>query len=73
MTMAIISYFLFAYLFSGRVPSGYTSLILSLWFLGGLTIFCIGIVALYLAVIFSEVKARPTAIVREVYQSGSQG
>lgn len=72
-TLGVISYFLFAYLFSGRVPSGYTSLILSLWFLGGLTIFCIGIVALYIAVIFSEVKARPTAIVREVYRSGSQG
>ena len=53
-TMAIISYFLFAYVFLGRVPSGYTSLILSLWFLGGLTIFCIGIVALYLAVIFQR-------------------
>lgn len=72
-TIAVITYFLLAYLLSGSVPSGYTSLILSLWFLGGLTIFCVGIVALYIAVIFSEVKARPTAILREVYGSLGQG
>jgi putative glycosyltransferase len=71
-TIGVVSYFLFAYVFSGTVPSGFTSVILSLWFLGGLTIFSIGIVALYLAVMFNEVKARPTAIVRDVYRSGSQ-
>jgi putative glycosyltransferase len=72
-TLGIMSYYVLVYLFSGTVPSGYTSLILSLWFLGGLTIFCIGVVALYVAVIFSEVKARPRAIVREVYGPGIQG
>jgi putative glycosyltransferase len=71
--IAVIGYYLFAYILLGQVPSGYTSLILSLWFLGGLTIFSVGIVALYIAVIFSEVKARPTAIVRDVYRSESQG
>ncbi|MCE3241613.1 MAG: hypothetical protein K0Q83_2120, partial [Deltaproteobacteria bacterium] len=39
---------------------------------GGLSIFSIGIVALYIAVIFNEVKIRPTAIVREVYSSANQ-
>jgi putative glycosyltransferase len=68
-TLVLVFYFLFIYLLIGEVPSGYTSTILSLWFLGGLTIFSIGIVALYLAIIFSEVKSRPTAIVREVYRS----
>jgi putative glycosyltransferase len=71
-TVGVISYFAFVYVFSGRVPSGFTSLILSLWFLGGLTIFSVGIVALYIAVIFNEVKVRPTAIIRDVYRSGSQ-
>jgi putative glycosyltransferase len=71
-TMGVISYFLLVFLLSGSVPSGFTSLILSLWLLGGLTIFSVGIVALYIAVIFNEVKARPTAIVRDVYRSGSQ-
>jgi putative glycosyltransferase len=71
-TIAVILYFFLIYVFSGTVPSGFTSLILSLWFLGGLTIFSVGIVALYVAVIFSEVKARPTAIVRDVYRTNSR-
>ena len=70
--IAIIIYFLLAYLISGDVPSGYTSLMLSLWFLGGLIIFSIGVVAIYIAIIFSEVKARPTAIVRDVYSCKRQ-
>jgi putative glycosyltransferase len=71
-TMVVMIYFLLSYLTSGEVPSGYTSLILSLWFLGGLSIFSVGIVALYIAIIFNEVKARPTAIVRDVYSSRNQ-
>ena len=70
--LAITAYVLLTYVISGEVPSGYTSLILSLWFLGGLTIFSIGVVALYIAIIFSEVKARPTAIVRDVYSCRHQ-
>jgi putative glycosyltransferase len=70
LTLMVIAYFGFTYAFSGRVPSGFTSLILSLWLLGGLTIFSIGVVALYVAVIFTEVKARPNTIVREIYRYG---
>jgi putative glycosyltransferase len=69
-TIAVISYYLIAFAVSRVVPSGYTSLILSLWLLGGLTIFSVGIVALYIAVIFTEVKARPSAIIRDVYRRG---
>ena len=69
-TVAVILYYFLIYLFSGEVPSGFTSLILSLWFLGGLMILSVGIVAMYIAVIFSEVKARPAAIVRDVYRAG---
>lgn len=55
----------------GKPPSGYASLIISLWFLGGLTIFCIGIVAIYLSIIFVETKHRPYTIIRDVYSHGS--
>jgi putative glycosyltransferase len=55
------------YLTSGRVPEGYTSLIISVWLLGGLIIFCIGIVAIYLSVVFVETKNRPYAVIRHVY------
>lgn len=45
---------------------GWTSLIVSIWFLSGLIIFILGIIAIYLSVMFVEVKDRPYTIVREV-------
>jgi putative glycosyltransferase len=46
---------------------GWTSLIVSVWFLGGLIIFILGIIAIYLSVIFVETKPRPYTIVRQYY------
>jgi len=54
-------------IFSGVGISGWTSLIVSVWFLGGLTIFFIGIIGIYLSKIFIETKQRPYAIIRAVY------
>ncbi|WP_339832387.1 glycosyltransferase family 2 protein [uncultured Altibacter sp.] len=44
---------------------GYTSLILSLWFLSGIIILILGVVGLYIGKIFENVKDRPTYIVKE--------
>jgi putative glycosyltransferase len=49
---------------------GWPSLIVSIWLLGGLILFCLGVVALYLSKIFLEVKDRPDTIVREVLRPG---
>jgi putative glycosyltransferase len=46
---------------------GYASLMVSIWFLGGLTIFCLGIIGIYLAKVFSESKDRPYTVVRAEY------
>jgi glycosyltransferase involved in cell wall biosynthesis len=43
--------------------SGYTSLIVSIWFLSGLLVFILGIVGLYISKIFDSVKARPLYII----------
>ena len=45
---------------------GYTSLILSIWFLSGLILFTIGIAGLYTGKIFEEVKNRPLYIVEKL-------
>jgi putative glycosyltransferase len=47
--------------------SGWTSLMLSVWLLGGLVISFLGVIGIYLAKIFSETKRRPYTIVRRVY------
>ena len=44
---------------------GYTSLIVSIWFLCGLIIFIIGIVGLYISKVFEGVKNRPLYIIEE--------
>jgi putative glycosyltransferase len=51
--------------------SGWTSLMLSLWLLGGLIISFLGLIGIYLSKIFSEIKQRPLTIVRHVYRHGA--
>lgn len=55
-------------IFNSHYLLGWPSLITSIWFLGGITIFCMGVIGIYLSKIFSEVKQRPTSIVRNVYE-----
>lgn len=67
---AVYSLFvLIQYLLGIATPDGWTSLIISTWFLGGLTIFSLGIIATYLSVMFEEVKARPYSIIAKVHRA----
>jgi putative glycosyltransferase len=59
---------LLQYLFGVATPDGWTSLIISVWFLGRLTIFSLGIIATYLSVMFEEIKARPYSIIAKVHR-----
>jgi putative glycosyltransferase len=54
-------------LFFQEYLEGWASLIVSIWFLGGLTIFCLGIIGIYVARVFSETKERPYTIIRDVF------
>lgn len=53
--------------FNLPVP-GYTSIIISIWFLGGLIIFFLGVVGIYLSKMFIEIKNRPYTIIRLIYE-----
>lgn len=46
---------------------GWASIMVSIWFLGGLTIFSVGVIGVYLAKVFTETKDRPYTIVRAEY------
>ena len=54
----MLIYVLVAY-FSGRTVSGWSSLILSIWFVGGCVLVGLGIVGEYIGKIYIEVKDRP--------------
>lgn len=47
--------------------SGWTSVMASIWLIGGMVISFIGIVGIYLSKIFIETKRRPYTIVRHIY------
>ncbi len=49
--------------------TGWTSVMASIWILGGLITSFVGIIGLYISKIYSEVKQRPYTIVRETYSS----
>ena len=60
---ALISYF------AGSVVPGWTSLILSVWLLGGLQLIAIGLVGMYIGKIYMEVKERPRYNIEKVLES----
>jgi putative glycosyltransferase len=62
-----IFYLLFIYFF-GSPPSGYTSIIASVWLFSGVIVLFTGLQAIYIGKIFSEVKQRPYTIVRRIYR-----
>lgn len=61
------SYLIIKRIFFGVLLTGWPSLIVSVWLLGGLSIFCIGIIGIYLSKIFSETKERPYTVIRQIY------
>lgn len=53
--------------FSGEITVlGYSSLILSIWFLSGIMITCIGVVGIYIGKIFDQTKGRKPYIIDEI-------
>jgi putative glycosyltransferase len=59
------------WVFQVDFQTGWTSLILSIWFLSGVLMMMTGILGLYISKLFQEVKQRPNVIVRRVYRGGS--
>jgi len=63
------SYLVFRRILFNGYLLGWPSLIVSVWFLGGLNIFCLGIIGIYISKIFMETKDRPISVIREIFQS----
>lgn len=67
LAVAYITYLVGHWMFLARPMSGWTSVMASIWLLGGMIISFIGVVGIYLSKIFSETKRRPYTIVRQIY------
>ena len=64
-------YALYSKFVTGSVISGWTSLILSVIFIGGVQLFCIGVLGEYIGRIYNHVKERPLYIVEGYYGYGN--
>lgn len=62
-----IAYLVTNWLFLAKPMSGWTSVMASIWLLGGMVISFIGVVGIYLSKIFSETKQRPYTIIRQIH------
>jgi putative glycosyltransferase len=69
LSVSVILYFLGRYFTSGVGVSGFTSQIISIWFLGGLITLILGILGIYIANIMAEAKRRPYTIVRKIHRT----
>jgi putative glycosyltransferase len=69
MSLLAILYIVIRYFSSGIGVSGFASLIISIWFFGGLTTLILGIIGIYVADILIETKQRPYTVIRQVYRT----
>jgi hypothetical protein len=53
---------------AGTSVPGWSSLILSVWFVGGFILICIGIIGVYIGKIYNEVKMRPLYNIKDVLE-----
>lgn len=72
MIISILSFFVGIYYIyeaiTGKIAIlGYTSIIVSIWFLSGIIITTIGVTGIYVGKIFDQTKNRPVFIIDEIY------
>ncbi len=63
-SLAAIVYALVSY-FQGHVVPGWSSLLVSLWFIGGAILLAVGVIGEYVGKIYSEVKRRPRYFIEQ--------
>jgi putative glycosyltransferase len=64
---AIMAAYLIVRRLNGYLAEGWVSTIVSIAFFGGLTVFSIGVVGLYISRIFIETKGRPYTLIRRIH------
>jgi putative glycosyltransferase len=67
MAFVAILWFIYRKIFHHVGVGGWTSLFVSIWFIGGLLTLSIGVVGIYIERIFRQVKQRPRTIIKKIY------
>ncbi len=69
---AYCAYLVINWLFLSAPAAGWTSVMASIWLIGGMVISFIGVIGIYLSKVFSETKRRPYVIIRRTYRGQRQ-
>ena len=64
-SIIIALFYLVRYLSGGIAVDGFTTMVISMWLLGGIMIMLIGMTGIYIGKIFDKTKERPLYIIRE--------
>jgi len=67
--LLLLLYALYSWLFVGRTPQGWASLLITVVFLGGLQLLMLGLMGEYLGRIHEQVRGRPMFLVESVVRS----
>jgi putative glycosyltransferase len=67
----IIAIFIQKWIYGSEIE-GWASIMASLWLIGGIIIFLLGVIAIYLSKIFLEIKNRPLTIIKSIHRSGNE-
>ncbi len=51
---------------------GWASTLASIWLVGGMILFVLGVFGIYLSKMFNEIKARPLSIIKKIYDKNAQ-
>lgn len=63
-SLVYLSYIVFAHFFTNRTLPGWSSVMVSVLFLGGMILTVLGVIGIYLAKIYEEVKGRPLYVIQ---------
>jgi polyisoprenyl-phosphate glycosyltransferase len=70
-SMLVTIWVLWAKFFTDQTVPGWASIVLPMYFLGGIQIFCLGVIGEYLGKLYSEIKSRPRFFIEEAVSGSS--
>ena len=65
-SLIAIVYCLCNYFIAGNIPSGWTSVFISIYLMSGILLIVLGMIGIYIGNIFEEAKHRPLYVIREI-------
>jgi glycosyltransferase involved in cell wall biosynthesis len=71
-SLVLILYALFSWLYVGRTPQGWASLMIVITLMGSVQLFVLGIIGQYLGRIHEQLRGRPLFVVREVVRGSRE-